>query len=214
MRQHVRMIRFSVLHPGRAAGSKVRERVLGHFIDFWAAFAEDPVLNLLDEFRPFFNDRLVCCAVAVVYNKAHLFESIDKLFGRKFAGFTAKLFTDGHANSGRRMRNHNAVWIIKHAFDFVDEAHLFDSAERAGNQTLPAVNAGVIDDFMLGAEASLDGIGRAELTAGVAADALVLIDMNNAAQFPLSEVAFIGGTTFPMGISARQECSDLDRMGH
>ena len=112
------------------------------------------------------------------------------------------------------MRNDDSFGVVEHALDFVDEAHLFDGAERAGDKALTAVEAGVVNDFMLGAEAALDGISRAELAAGVAPDALVLIDVNDAAQFPFSEVAFIGGTTFPVGVGARQEGSDLDRMGH
>ena len=112
------------------------------------------------------------------------------------------------------MRDDDAVGVIEHAFDFVNEAHLFDSAERAGNEALAAVDARVVHDFMLGAETALNGVGRAELAAGVATDTLVLIDMDDAAQLPLTEVAFIGGTTFPVGVIARQEGSDLDRMGH
>ena len=192
----------------------MRERMLCHFIDFRTALAENPILNFLDEFRTFFNDRLVSRAVAVIHDKTHFFESVDELFGRKFAGFSAEFFTDRHANRRRRMRNDDSFGVVEHALDFVDEAHLFDGAERAGDKALTAVEAGVVNDFMLGAEAALDGISRAELAAGVAPDALVLIDVNDAAQFPFSEVAFVGGTTFPVGVGARQEGSDLDRMGH
>ena len=68
---------------------------------------------------------------------------------------------------------------VKNAFDLVDEAHLFDGVERAGDEALAAIDARVVDNLVLGAETALNGIGRAEFAAGVAADAVILVDMDD-----------------------------------
>ena len=192
----------------------MRERVLALFINFRAAFAEDPVLDLLDEFRAFFNDRLVGRRVAVVGDEASSFKRVDELFGREFTRFAAEFFTDRDADSRRGLSDDNAVLRVKDAFDLVDEAHLFDGVERAGDEALAAVNARVVNDLVLGAETALNGIGRAEFAAGVATDAVILVDMDDAAQFTLAKVALEGGTVLAVGIVARQERTNRGRHGY
>lgn len=62
---------------------------------------------------------------------------------------------------------------------------------------------------------ALDGVGRAELAAGVAPDAVFLVDVDDPAQFTLAEVADVGRTLFPVGVGAREEGVDRDRiLGH
>lgn len=113
------------------------------------------------------------------------------------------------------MRHDDLFLLIEDVFDLVDEAHLFDGVERAGDQALTAVEARVFGDFMLGAETALDGVGRAELAAGVAADAVLLVDVDNPAEFALAKITDVGGTVFPVGVGARQEGMDRDRIfGH
>ena len=131
------------------------------------------------------------------------------------AGFAAEFFTERNADGGRRMRHDDLFLLIEDVFDLVDEAHLFDGVERAGDQALTAVEARVFGDFMLGAETALDGVGRAELAAGVAADAVLLVDVDNPAEFALAKITDVGGTVFPVGVGARQEGMDRDRIfGH
>ena len=67
---------------------------------------------------------------------------------------------------------------------------------------------------MLGAETALNGIGRAEFAAGVAADAVILVDMDDAAQFTLAKVALEGGTVLAVGIVAWQERTNRGRHGY
>ena len=215
VRKHVGVIRFGVLHPGRAAGREVRERVLALFVDFRTTFAEDPILDLLNEFRAFFDDGLVGRAVAVVDHEAELFKRVDHLFGRERTGLAAEFFAERNANGGRGLGHDHAVLVGEDVFDFVDEAHLLDRVERAGDQALTAVEARVFNDFVLGAETALDGVDRTELAAGVAPDAVVLVDVDDPTQFALAKIAVEGGAIFPAGVVTREERMDLDRIrGH
>jgi hypothetical protein len=215
VRDQVGMVRFHVLDPSRAAGREVRERMFGHFVHFFAAFAEEPVAGLLDEFRTFFKDRLVSRAVAVVDLEADGFEGVGKLFRGEFAGLAAEFFADGDADGGRRMGDAEAGLVGENLFDLVDKAHLFDGVERAGDQALAAVKAGVFDDVVLGTEAAFNGVDRAELGARVAADAVFLVDVDDAAEFSLSEITLVGGSVLPVGAGAGVERTNLDRIvGH
>ena len=189
--------------------------MFGHFVHFFAAFAEEPVAGLLDEFRTFFKDRLVSRAVAVVDLEADGFEGVGKLFRSEFAGFAAEFFADGDADGGRRMGDAEAGLVGENLFDLVDKAHLFDGVERAGDQALAAVKAGVFDDVVLGTEAAFNGVDRAELGARVAADAVFLVDVDDAAEFSLSEITLVGGSVLPVGAGAGVERTNLDRIvGH
>ena len=58
--------------------------------------------------------------------------------------------------------------------------------------------AGVFDDVVLGTEAAFNGVDRAELGARVAADAVFLVDVDDAAEFSLSEITLVGGSVLPV----------------
>ena len=84
-----------------------------------------------------------------------------------------------------------------------------------GDQALAAVKAGVFDDVVLGTEAAFNGVDRAELGARVAADAVFLVDVDDAAEFSLSEITLVGGSVLPVGAGAGVERTNLDRIvGH
>ena len=72
----------------------MRERVLTLFINLRTTFAENPILDLLDEFRAFFNDRLVSSRVAVIGDETGCFKRVDELFGGEFTRFAAEFFAD------------------------------------------------------------------------------------------------------------------------
>ena len=183
----------------------MRERMVSHLLHIGAAVAEKPVLNLLNEFRTFFQNRLVGGAVAVIDLEAESFEGIAHLFRRQFAGLAAEFFGDGHADGGRRMADADAALVGELLFHLFNKAHLFDSVERAGDQALTAIQAGVFTDVVLGAETAVNGVDRAELGARVATDATVLIDMDNAAEFALAEITLVSRSVFPVGTGTREE---------
>lgn len=215
VRKHVGMVRFGVFHPCRAATGKVRERMLALFVDLRATFAEDPILDLLDEFCAFFNDRLVGRAIAVVDDEAELFKGVDHLFGREFASLATEFFAKRNTDGGRGVCDADTVLRIEDAFNFIHKAHLLDGVKRAGNETLAAVNARVVDDFVFGTETALDGVRRAELAAGIATDAVFLVDVDDPAKLTLAEVADVGGTFFAVSVGARSEGMNRDRfLGH
>ena len=61
----------------------------------------------------------------------------------------------------------------------------------------------------------LNGVDRAELGARVAADAVFLVDVDDAAEFSLSEITLVGGSVLPVGAGAGVERTNLDRIvGH
>lgn len=113
------------------------------------------------------------------------------------------------------MSHADAGLVSKSLFNLIDKAHLFNGVERAGDQTLTAVEAGLFVDVMLGTEPAFNGVDGAELGARVATDAVILVDVNDAAEFSLSEITLVGGSVFPVGASAGVERTNLDRIvGH
>lgn len=56
--------------------------------------------------------------------------------------------------------------------------------------------------WCLGTEAAFNGVDRAELGARVAADAVFLVDVDDAAEFSLSEITLVGGSVLPVGAGA------------
>ena len=113
------------------------------------------------------------------------------------------------------MADADAALVGELLFNLFNKAHLFDGVKRAGDEALTAVQAGVFADVMLGAEAAVNSVDRAELGTGVATDAAVLVDMDNAAEFALAEITLVSRSVFPVGTGTREEGMNRDRIfGH
>jgi hypothetical protein len=106
--------------------------MVSHHVDFRTSFPQAPVANLLNEFRTFFQNRLVSGLVHVINSETGLFQGIEHLIGAEVAGFTAEFFSQCDTDCRRGMSDHEFLRIFKSCDDVVDEAHLFNSAERAG----------------------------------------------------------------------------------
>ncbi|CCX85233.1 unknown [Parasutterella excrementihominis CAG:233] len=125
-------VNFHISDPAGAATGEVRQRVVSHHVDFRASFAQAPVANLLNEFRAFFQNRLVGSLVHVVNSETGLFQGVEHLVGAEIAGFAAEFFSQCNTDCRRGMSDHEFLRIFKSSDDVVYEAHLFDGAERAG----------------------------------------------------------------------------------
>ena len=64
--------------------------MVSHHVDFRTSFPQAPVANLLNEFRTFFQNRLVSGLVHVINSETGLFQGIEHLIGAEVAGFTAE----------------------------------------------------------------------------------------------------------------------------
>ena len=188
----------------------MRQRMVRGAFQFGAALAEHPVLDLLHELRAFFHDGLVGGVVHVVGTEAELFKRIEELVRGEGAGFGAEFFGDGNADSRRGMRHNNERRIGEHLFHFVHEAHLFDGIERAGNEALTAGKALLVIDLVLGTDAAVNGVNRADLAAGVAGFAQILVDLDNTAQFTLAQRTDKIRTIFAAAAGLRGKGLDFD----
>ena len=188
----------------------MRQRMVRGTLQFRAALAEHPILHLAHEFRAFFHDRLVSRAVDVVGLEARLFKGVEELIGGEGTGFRAEFFGDGHADGGRGMCHHNEVGVGEHLFDFVDEAHLFDRIEGAAHQALAAGEALLIVNLVLGTDAAVDGVHRADLAARVAGFALVLINLDDPAQFAFAQITDKIRAVFAAAAGLRGKRRDFD----
>jgi hypothetical protein len=98
--------------------------------------------------------------------------------------------------------------------DLVDEAHLFDCIEGASNQALTASDASVFTDGVDHAQTTGNGTYRANLTARIATNAFVLVDLDDATQFATAKIANVFGSVFTASIGCRCKRIDLNRFGH
>ena len=192
----------------------MREGVLGSFFEFRAAFAQDPITDLVDELKTFFHDGLVSRLVHVIGGEAGLFQSVHELFGDQFTGLSAEFFTDGNTNGRRRVSNNELVGVIEHLHDFINKAHLFDRVEGASDQALAAGQASVFTDGVDNTQTTGDGVHRANFTACVATNAVVLVDLDHTAQFTATEVANVFRSVFSVRIGRRSKRIDHNRFGH
>ena len=188
--------------------------MLGGFFQFGAAFAQNPITDLVNEFETFFHNGLVGRLVHIIGRETSLFQSIHKLFGNQFASLGAELFTDRHADGGRRVSDNEFLRIVEHLHDFVDEAHLFDRIEGAGDQALTARHASVFTDGVDNTQTTGDGVHRANFAARVATNAVIFVDLDHTAQFTATEVANVFRSVFPMRIGRRGKRIDHNRFGH
>ena len=108
------------------------------------------------------------------------------------------------------MSNNDVVGISQKFFNFVNKAHLFDGFERSGDQALTAGQALLIVNVVLGTQATFDSVNRANLAAGIAPFALVLVDLDNAAQFAFTQIADKIRAVFTARICGRIERRDFD----
>ena len=108
------------------------------------------------------------------------------------------------------MGHHNLALVGEHFVDRVHEAHLFDGVERAADQALAAGQAALVVNLVLAAEMTFDGVGWADLAAGVAGFALVFVDFDDAAQLAFADVADKIGAVQTEGVVRRLEGRDFD----
>ena len=108
------------------------------------------------------------------------------------------------------MHDNNLRLVGEHGVDFVDERHLFDGVERAGHEALTAAQAALVVDLVLGTESADDGVRRANLAAGVAGFAQILVDFDDAAQFTLADGADKIRAVFAAAVGRRVERLDSD----
>jgi len=113
------------------------------------------------------------------------------------------------------MGNADTRLVSESLFNLINEAHLFNGFKRACDQALTAIKAGVFNNVMLSTETTTNGVNGAEFRARIATDATVLIDMDDATEFSLSEITLVSGSVFSVGVGAREVRTNRDRIvGH
>ena len=122
----------------------------------------------------FFHDRHVCAEDGVVdVAEAQLLQGRDHLAFDVGAGFQAEGFAEARSDGGRFL-HHDHLVAGQGLFDLVDHTFVFDPAERARNQALPAAQAfRGVDDVFRAEAVHGDGVVRAHFDAVVASFAII-----------------------------------------
>ncbi len=184
MRNQGRILRFHKAHPGRTAGSELRQRTCGFAVR--ALLAEHRLAGAGDEFRTFFHDGQIRGKVVVENFKARFFHGRVKLARGECAGGKSEVLADGDTHGGRDDSGDCDRPVPEPGKNVLDAVGRFiGRAERTVDQALAAAQAGVDIDAVRCAERALDRAGRAMAFAGVAALAVGRPNGNNAGDFAL-----------------------------
>ncbi len=134
MRNHILMILFQQIYPGRAAAGKHRQTLrffgkaahkLGRFFDDGQIGAEVGVKNAFE---------------------AHAPKSGISLSGQVFAEFITEFFTDRHPNCRRNLNNGIEAVVVEHVPHFLSLVIFDDGAGGTMGGTLTAFNAGTVGE--------------------------------------------------------------------